>query len=72
MNLCKDCRYFTADALTAGHEAECSAPGNAEVDYVNGGLKPIYRSAGALRDTTEKYCGVSGKWFEARIQEAVA
>ena len=31
MHLCRECRYFYADALTSGPTPECSAPGNAGI-----------------------------------------
>ena len=64
MKRCVDCKLFQPDA-DAIHVSQCAHTLNAEPDFVNGGTKPEYVTANALR-TTSARCGPEGKWWEER------
>ena len=67
MNLCKDCKHFE------GHMAhvECTAPGNFQPDFVNGGKRAKQQSAQVLR-MCDGYCGPDATWFETRVEPMAA
>ena len=67
MKRCVDCKHFKPDA-DAIHVSQCQHELNAEPDFVNGGTKPEYVTANALR-TTSMRCGPDGKWHEEKAND---
>ena len=67
MKRCVDCKHFKPDA-DAIHVSQCQHELNAEPDFVNGGTKPEYVTANALR-TTSARCGPDGKWHEEKAND---
>lgn len=70
MLLCKDCKHFNRDATQQSLRecrpiSECSHPGNAEVDYVNGGTRGNYHTAQGVRASRDM-CGPGARWFEPK------
>lgn len=67
MKKCIECRHFQVSL----DPSQCAAPGNREPDFVNGGVRPIYQTAQAIRCESDM-CGTDAAWFAPRIDEKAA
>jgi hypothetical protein len=68
MKTCLTCKHYHTHSST-----ECTAPGNTEINYVSGGLKPRYEQAQSVR-VRQDMCGPDATWHvlqEVRRPSAV-